>query len=260
MDKISLIKQNENETLLTEYTSILLKNIEEGVATHDLNQVQQDLKKLQWTMRTRFFQGEYAEPKKMDPHQERNGYPDSSSLKRKRADDTSICRDIKNDLRLIKRDLGFHEKKVLELTLPKEDKSLLSVEPYCVLINKANSSFLDALIQETSKNSDKKVQEISNADEPVAKCSRKMSDSKRNGLHLTVDAFGAVTQKLLSALIQDKPPVSCSDKAPHVTRQSENGAKSTKIKNRNSLDRRLLKELVDQGILTPEDINKVGYR
>ncbi|KAH1023474.1 hypothetical protein HUJ04_012674 [Dendroctonus ponderosae] len=208
--------------------AVLLKNIEEGVATHDLNQVQQDLKKLQWTMRTRFFQGEYAEPKKMDPHQERNGYPDSSSLKRKRADDTSICRDIKNDLRLIKRDLGFHEKK-----------------------------FLDALIQETSKNSDKKVQEISNADEPVAKCSRKMSDSKRNGLHLTVDAFGAVTQKLLSALIQDKPPVSCSDKAPHVTRQSENGAKSTKIKNRNSLDRRLLKELVDQGILTPEDINKV---
>lgn len=97
-----MTRQSENETLLTEYTSskyklshifhsldfrsiknvlVLLKNIEEGVATLkeeeggkewlQLNQVQQDLKKLQWTMRTRFFHGEYSEP---------NGYPDSVSL------------------------------------------------------------------------------------------------------------------------------------------------------------------------------------
>lgn len=66
-----------------------------------------------------------------------------SALKRKRADDSSICipADIKNDLRLIRRDLGFHEKKeVLELTLPKEDKYALLPEPYCVLIGKTNSS------------------------------------------------------------------------------------------------------------------------
>ncbi|XP_066258855.1 transcriptional adapter 3 isoform X1 [Euwallacea similis] len=276
------IKQVDNATLLPKYTSVLLRSAEEGVAMDDLDQLQQELERLLSTnaLRIKFFVGEYSHGDQKDSH-DKKGH-DKVSLKRKRPDDKSMkFKDSKSGLRLVKRDAfkSFSEKSYKEIpkiTLPRNDNSdkfWASIEPYCAPVNKDDVAFLDTLIQEFSKEIEINIPELGqhyssswsddilNDEQSLSKTGGKRpSDFKKNGLQSMVDSFGSpYTQRLLSLterVLKTSNP------------NGGNGGKNNKIKPDfvklkqfgskvgACLDKRLLNELVKQGILTNDDINR----
>lgn len=285
---VPILRQVDNARLLPKYTAILLKNNDDGVAMDDLDQLQQDLEKLLSTnaIRTRFFLGEYSQADQKDNHNDKKAH-DKTSLKRKRPDEKPKYKDLKNGLRVVKKDpfKSYNDyMEIPKITLPRNDNSdkfWASIEPYCAPVNKDDVAFLDTLIQEFSKEIDIKIPEIGehyaqawseeliNDEQNLAKPPTKkpLNDFKKNSLQMMVESFASPqTQRLLSALIQERALKSTNS----ISKNAENGVKVNKVKSSDllkikhnigqkvgtCLDKRLLKELVDQGILKHDDVNK----
>ncbi|CAG9771627.1 unnamed protein product [Ceutorhynchus assimilis] len=285
---VPVIRQMDNARLVPKYTSILSKTVEEGVVMDDLDQLQHDLEKLLSTnaLRTRFFLGEYTQADKDDKKT-------NMTAKRKKPDERTKFREVKGGIRFLKRDpfkLNEHTyKEIPKISLPRNDNSdkfWASIEPYCAPVSKDNVAFLDSLLQEFSKEIDTKIPEVGEhysklwSDEllgeehSVGRPFKKIQD-KKNGVHSLIESFGSVlTQRLLAATIQDKVlEVGESASNAEATGSTKNGddcktgenktnkAESTRPKPNSHkvgtcLDRRLLKELVEQGILTKEDVQQ----
>ncbi|KAL1492368.1 hypothetical protein ABEB36_010626 [Hypothenemus hampei] len=260
---VPLIRQKDNEPLLPKYSTILGRNGDEGIVMDDLDQLQQDLEKLLSTnaLRTRFFLGEYTQADQKDgPH-------DKTSLKRKRSDDKPKY-DLKNGLRLMKR----------EITLPRNDNSdkfWASIEPYCASVDKEDVTFLDNIIQEFSKDIELNIPEIGehyastwsedliNDEQNLGKTSKKPVDIKKNILQLMVETFGTRHAQLFSGL--------STRKTNNTIKNIENGVKINKLKTSDltkmkqvgqkvgpCFEKRLIKVLIEQGILSEEDANQTA--
>lgn len=239
-------------------------------------------------IRTRFFLGEYTQADQRDTHHDKKAH-DKTSLKRKRPDEKPKYKDLKNGLRVVKKDsFKFYNdnmyQEIPKITLPKNDNSdkfWASIEPYCAPVDKDDVAFLDTLIQEFSKEIDIKIPEIGehyantwseeliNDEQNLGKSPTKkpLNDFKKSGLHVMVESFATPqTLRLLSALIQERALKSTNP----FMKNTENGIKINKVKSSEMLklkhnigqkvgtclDKRLLKELVDQGILKHDDVNK----
>nr|CAI5832438.1 unnamed protein product [Callosobruchus analis] len=291
---IPLVKIADNNRLLPKYSAILGKTGDDGVSMEDLDQLQANLEKLLTTnaARVRYLLSEIGELDRNDDCNGRKAY-DKTSLKRKRNDDTSRkFKDQKNGMRVIKKNHGLthkfvgdtHLQEVPKVTLPKNDNSdkfWTSIEAYCANVTKDDVAFLDTLIQEFSKEINVKIPELGEhyaegwSDELLSeeqnngKCpSKKISGSdnmKRNKLQALVETFGTpITQKLLAATIEEKimnvlPKGSTPNgvirpfKFKEVLKSSNNNQKLGTC-----LDRRLMKELMEQGILSLEDLAKAA--
>ncbi|KAG5883742.1 hypothetical protein JTB14_008584 [Gonioctena quinquepunctata] len=288
---IPLIRQSDNARLLLKYTTILAKSGDDGVSMDDLDQLQQDLEKLLSTsaLRIRYLLAEIGEIDRNDVGHDRKAH-DKTSLKRKRPDEKPKFKDLKNGMRVIKKH-GLTVNKLIDpqqdipkVTLPKNDNSdkfWASIEPFCANVTKDDIAFLDNLLQEFSKEIDIKVpevgdhyangwsEEIINDEQNLGKSPSKKPattvDIKKNGLHAMVETFSTPqTQRLLAALIEERVLNS-------LPKNGENGTKPAKLKSSEftklktstgnqkmgtCLDRRLKKELMEQGILSIEDISK----
>ncbi|CAH1103237.1 unnamed protein product [Psylliodes chrysocephalus] len=262
---IPLIKQSDNAKLLPQYTSILANSGEDTVSMDDLDLLQQDLEKLlsNSAVRIRYLLAEIGEIDKNDEGHDRKAQI-KTSLKRKWVDEKPKFKDFK-------------------VTLPKNnsDKFWASIEPFCASVTKDDVAFLDSLIQEYSKEIDIKIpeigehyangwsEEIINDEQNIGKSHNKKTSStndiKKNGLHAMVETFSIPqTQRLLAGLIEERV-------LHNQPKNGENGTKFSKLKSSDfaklkssaggqklgtCLDRRLKKELMEQGILTLEDITK----
>ncbi|XP_050314042.1 transcriptional adapter 3-B isoform X2 [Anthonomus grandis grandis] len=283
LSNIPVINQADNARVLPKYTALLLKTSEEGVSMEDIDQLQQDLEKLLCTnaIRTRFFMGEYTQADQKDGDKKNS---ERMSLKRKRPDEKLKYKEIKNGLRLIKKGpfKAFNDKtfkEVPKITLPRNDNSdkfWASIEPYCAPVTKDDVNFLDGLIQEFSKEIDKKIPELGehyasswsgelmNDEQNLGKSNAKRhAEIRRHGMQTLVHSFGAPHTQRLLHLIQEKASKidelkSCGNK--------QNGSKTKKIKSSEiselkqhigqkigfCIEKRLLRELVEQGILTQD--------
>lgn len=232
---VPIIRKADNSTQLPEYTSILSRNgetaVEEEVGMiikNDLYPLQKDLEKLLCTnaLRTRFFLGEYTQNEHRESHHDKKDH-DQTSLKRKHPDEKAkfynenICEEIPN---------------IVELKNEEWDKFLAYIEPYCASINKDNAEYLDMLIQEFSNENDMKIpdqeeyydnawsKELFNDKQEIGKQSTEKSaniDFEKNGVRGVV-------------------------KLKHCTGEKID----------TSLHKKILQEFLEQGILTPEDINR----
>nr|XP_023023537.1 transcriptional adapter 3 [Leptinotarsa decemlineata] len=289
---IPLIRQSDNARLLLKYTTILAKSGDDGVSMDDLDQLQQDLEKLLSTsaLRTRYLLAEIGEIDRNDGGHDRKAH-DKTSLKRKRPDEKPKFKDLKNGMRVIKKHgltvnklIGDPHQDIPKVTLPKNDNSdkfWASIEPFCANVTKDDMAFLDNVIQEFSKEIDIQVpevgdhyangwsEEIINDEQNLGKSPMKKGtatvDIKKNGLHAMVETFSTPqTQKLLAALLEERVLNS-------LPKNGENGTKPCKLKSSEfsklktsstsqkmgmCLDRRLKKELIEQGIITMEDLAK----
>ncbi|XP_056645519.1 transcriptional adapter 3 [Diorhabda sublineata] len=260
---IPVIKQSENAKLLPKYTSILAKTGEDSVSMDDLDLLQQDLEKLLSTsaVRIRYLLAEIGEIDKNDESHERKAHV-KTSLKRKRIDEKPKFKDFK-------------------VTLPKNnsDKFWASIEPFCVSVTKDDVAFLDCIIKEFSREIDIKIPEIGehyangwsedimNDEQNLGKSHNKKTattnEIKKSGLNTLVETFSIPqTQRLLAGLLEEKV-------LTNHPKNGENGIKIHKLRSSDfsklksstggqkigtCLDRRLKKELVEQGILTIEDL------
>ncbi|CAG9855153.1 unnamed protein product [Phyllotreta striolata] len=267
VSSIPLIKQCDNPRLLPKYTSILAKTGENTVSMDDLDLLQQDLEKLLSTsaVRIRYLLAEIGETDKNDESHDKKADV-KTSLKRKRIKGKPKHKDFK--------------------ALPKfraekchSDKFWASIEPLCANVTKDDVVFLDTLIQEYSKEIDIKIPEIGehyannwsdeiiNEEQHLGKAHKKSSstnDIKKNGLHTMVETFSMPqTQRLLAGLIEERV-LHNHPKNGEVTKSNKvKGTDYAKMKSSlNSqklgtcLDRRLKKELMEQGIITLEDMSK----
>ncbi|XP_071054596.1 transcriptional adapter 3-A [Onthophagus taurus] len=285
-----VIKQSDNAKILPRYTGILSRPVDDGVSMDDLDQLQQDFEKLLSTsaVRNRLLRSEVESMDKV----EKKGKPiEKSSLKRKRPDEKLKYKDTKNGSRLFKTKqynppingfMGEHSTKheVPKVILPRNDTSdkfWSSIEPYCADVTKDDVNFLDDLIQECSQDINVKIPEIgehyamewaestlnqeqnlSTLGKPTKTKSINFSnDLKKSGLNAMVDTFSSpLTQRLLAGLLEEKVlksyPNSISKlKASDFTLKNNNGPRGGMC-----LDRRLRKELMEQGILDVDDLPK----
>ncbi|KAF5290838.1 hypothetical protein FQA39_LY14600 [Lamprigera yunnana] len=289
-----IVKQADNAQYLPRYTAILNRPCEDGVGMEDLDQLQQDMEKLLSTsaVRNRVLKSEIESLDKMEERRKtKKGKPNEKQqpLKRKRPDEKTKYKDGKNGGRLIKsrqnlpkssfiNDLSV-ESELPKMTLPKNDTSdkfWLSVEVFCADVNKDDVVFLDDLIRECSQDVDIQIPEIGehytinwsddilNDDKGVGNPPRApklknpfSNELKKNGLNAMVDTFSSpLTQRLLAALIEENVVTSptLTDKlkpSDFCLMKTRNGPK-----NDTCMDRRLRKELVEQGIFDVEDLPK----
>ncbi|KRT79482.1 hypothetical protein AMK59_6364, partial [Oryctes borbonicus] len=287
-----LIKQLDNAKVLQRYAAILSRTAEDGVSMEDLDALQQDFERLLSTcaVRNRMLRSEVESIDRVEEKREKKGkFIEKQSLKRKRPDDKSKYKDGKNGTRLFKpkhhnlllnsfmNDLQ-HKHEVPKVTLPRNDTSdkfWSSIEPYCAELSRDDVNFLDELIQECSQDINVKIPEVgehyamewaestinqeqalSNVGKsPKSKNLNYSSDLKKNGNNAMVDAFSSpLTQRLIAALLEEKVIKSfpsAFDKLKDFSVKNNNGGRGGVC-----LDRRLRKELVEQGILDVEDLPK----
>lgn len=160
--------------------------------------------------------------------------------------------------------------------LPKNDipnKFWLSVEPYCMPITQEDIKLLDDLIEEYTgtglpaipelgphysmrwaMEDFKEAQDASGPNTPVKKQQENgHSTPPKNGKQLGDGVLGPLTQRLVSALIED------TQGGDHTTNGDAlmNGRDMQPImKNGINIEKRLKKELVDHGILEAEDLKE----
>ncbi|GJQ68220.1 hypothetical protein Trydic_g10760 [Trypoxylus dichotomus] len=289
-----LIKQSENAKTLQRYATILSRTAEDGVSMEDLDALQQDFERLLSTcaVRNRMLRSEVESIDRVEEKREKKGkFIEKQSLKRKRPDDKLRYRDGKNGVRVFKpkhnnffmnsfmNDLQ-HKHEVPKVTLPRNDTSdkfWSSIEPYCAELSRDDVNFLDDLIQECSQDINVKIPEagehyamewaestinqeqvLSNVGKsPKSKTMTYNNDLKKNGTNALVDTFSSpLTQRLLAALLEEKviksfPSAFDKLKASDFSIKNSNGGRGGVC-----LDRRLRKELVEQGILDVEDLPK----
>ncbi|KAF5295154.1 hypothetical protein FQR65_LT10542 [Abscondita terminalis] len=289
-----IVKQVDNAQCLPRYNAILNRTLEDGVGMEDLDQLQQDLEKLlsNCAVRSRLLTTEIESIDKIEERRKTKKskpYEKQQPLKRKRPDEKTKYKDSKNGNRLVKsrhnlpknsfiNDLSV-ESELPKMTLPKNDTSdkfWLSVEVFCADVTKDDVVFLDDLIRECSQDVDIQIPEvgehysiewsedvlghergISNM-QRMGKTKNSFSNElKKNGLNAMVDTFSSpLTQRLLAALIEENvvttPPLTDKLKpSDFCLTKTTNGPK-----NDTCMDRRLRKELVEQGILDVEDLPK----
>ncbi|XP_050517773.1 transcriptional adapter 3-B [Diabrotica virgifera virgifera] len=256
---VPVIRQNENCNLLPKYTSVLAKSGEDGISMVDLDMLQQDLEKLLSTsaVRIRYLLAEIGEIDKNCESPEKKTQV-KTTIKRKHIDEKPKFKDFK-------------------VTLPKNnsDKFWASIEPFCASVTKDDMSFLESLIQEYSRPIDCKIPDtdehysnswsddsISEDSNPAKKKNSATNGIRKNGLQSLVESFSiSPTQKLLAQLLEER--------VPHYPRNGLNGIKMNQLKDVSKikttvsaqkygtcLDRRLKKELLEQGILTVEDLTR----
>jgi transcriptional adapter 3 len=234
INNLPLIRQSENAKLLPRYSAILGRSDDDGVNMDDLDQLQLDFEKLISTcaVRNRYLRGEIESIDKVEERRDRKGKSyDKGSLKRKRPDDKTKYRDLKNGARPIKRHYPLpvnsligdvplrHE--IPKINLPKNDTSdkfWATVEPYCAPITNSHMMFIDKLIDECSQEIDVKIPELGDyyanewndsttgMEQELGLGSKSVGmDLKKNGLSAMVDTFSnPKTQRLLAALIEEK--------------------------------------------------------
>ncbi|CAH1153559.1 unnamed protein product [Phaedon cochleariae] len=283
LSNIPFIKQSDSIRLLPKYSAILGKSADDGVSMDDLDHLQQDLEKLYSTsaIRIRYFLSEIGEVDRNDEGPDRKAH-DKTSLKRKRPDEKPKFKDAKNGMRVKKKTVGFPAKliddflqEIPKVTLPKNDNSdkfWASIEPFCSSVTKDDVASLDSIIQEFSKEIDIKIpevgdhyangwsEEIINDEQNLGKSPSKKgaptSDIKKNGLHAMLETFSSPqTQRLLNSL----PKNGENEREPNKLKSTEFGkfrTSSAGQKVGRCLDRRLKKELMEQGIITMEDLAK----
>lgn len=290
-----VVKQSDNTQCLPRYSAILNRPLEDGVGMEDLDQLQQDLEKLLSTcaVRSRLLKSELESIDKIEERRKtKKGkpYEKPQPLKRKRPDEKVRYKDVKNGNRIIKsrhtlpknnfvNDLPI-ENELPKMTLPKNDTSdkfWLSVEVFCADVAKDDVVFLDDLIRECSQDVDIPIPEIGqhysiewsedvlgqergigNIQRTAKSKPTFSSELKKNGLNAMVDTFSSpLTQRLLAALIEENvvtgnPTVTDKLKpSDFCLTKTTNGPR-----NDTCMDRRLRKELVEQGILDVEDLPK----
>lgn len=279
---VPIIKQVENARSLPKYTSLLCRG-DRTIAMDDLDLLQQDLEKLMCinASRTKFFLGEYTRTNQKEPNNAKKGRH-KTSLKRKRTDIKGTDRSdgghvLKKDPSRFYNETVYQE--IPKISTPKSynsDKFWASLEPYCAPINKDDIAFLDTLIQELSKEIDRKIPEIGEhyatswSEETIIDeqnsgkfPSKKTAsiDFKKNDLFSLVESFGKqFCQKL-----------ACENPALNVFKKStENGNRLDKLKELDlsklkhnnvqkvgaCLEKRLLKNLIEHGILREDEISK----
>ncbi|KAK9890256.1 hypothetical protein WA026_010366 [Henosepilachna vigintioctopunctata] len=265
---IPVIGLSQNASLLPKYTSVFSRTSDDGVTMEDLDSLQQDLEKLLsiCALRNRYFRTEIESIDKVEEKRDRRGK--QTSLKRKRQDDKLKHKDVKNGTRVVKKhglsvnnfivETPAVRQDVPKVTLPKNDTSekfWASVEPFCAEIQKEDIAFLDTLIEECSKEIIIKVPDIGEHfasewsddlifEEPNGVC--KGNDLKKNGINMILDTLSnPKSQSLLSSLPATLEKFRVSDL---------NIFKNYNIKG--CVEKRLKKELVDQGLLTMEDLQK----
>nr|CAH7767424.1 unnamed protein product [Callosobruchus chinensis] len=287
---IPLVKIADNNRLLPKYSAILGKTGDDGVSMEDLDQLQANLEKLLTTnaSRIRYLLSEIGELDRNDEGNGRKAY-DKTSLKRKRNDDTSRkFKDLKNGMRVIKKNYGLthkfvgetHLQEVPKVTLPRNDNSdkfWTSIEPYCANVTRDDIAFLDSLIQEYSKEFNVKIpdlcghyaegwtDELLSEEQNYGKFSSKKisgSDMIRNK-QAFVETFGSPqTQKLLAATIEEKIlsvlPKGTTPNGGRFFLACDVLKSSNNHKLGSCLDRRLRKKLTEQGILSLEDLAKTA--
>ncbi|KAL3290213.1 hypothetical protein HHI36_023572 [Cryptolaemus montrouzieri] len=265
---IPVIRISQNASSLPKYTSVFSRTSDDGVTMDDLDALQQDLEKLlsNCALRNRFFRTEIESIDKVEEKRDKRGK--QTSLKRKRQDDKLKPKDIKNGTRVIKKHGLSVNNFIVEtppvrhdvpkVTLPKNDTSekfWASVEPFCSEIQREDIAFLDTLIEECSKEIIIKVPEIGEhyasewSDELIFEeqnTNTKGNDFKKNGISAILDTLSnSKTQSLLSTLpaTLDKFRVSDLNIFKNYNRKG-------------CMEKRLKRELVDQGILSMEDLQK----
>lgn len=266
---VPFIRISQNSSCLAKYTNVLSRTSEDGITMDDLDALQQDLEKLltNCALRNRYFRTEIESIDKVEEKRDKRGK--QTSLKRKRQDDKMKFKDIKNGTRIVKKHgLGVNNfivetpplrHDVPKVTLPKNDTSekfWASVEPFCAEIQKDDVAFLDTLIEECSKEITIKVPDIGEhftsewSDELLFEeqnvTSTKGNDYKKNGFNTILDTLShPKTQSLLSTLpaTLDKFRVSDLGIFKNYSRKG-------------CMEKRLKKELIDQGIFTVEELQK----
>ncbi|XP_044764990.1 transcriptional adapter 3 isoform X2 [Coccinella septempunctata] len=266
---IPFIRISQNASCLAKYTNVLTRSSEDGITMDDLDALQQDLEKLltNCALRNRFFRAEIESIDKVEEKRDKRGK--QTSLKRKRQDDKMKFKDIKNGTRIVKKHgLGVNNfivdtpplrHDIPKVALPKNDTSekfWASVEPFCAEIQKDDVAFLDTLIEECSKEITIKVPDIGEhftsewSDELLFEeqnvTSTKGNEFKKNGFSAILDSLSnPKTQSLLSTLpaTLDKFRVSDLGIFKNYSRKG-------------CMEKRLKKELIDQGILSVEDLQK----
>ncbi|KAF7287007.1 transcriptional adaptor 3 [Rhynchophorus ferrugineus] len=266
---VPIIKQFDNTRLLPKYTSILSRTGDEAVVMDDLDQLQQDLEKLLCTnaVRTRFFLGEYNQTDQKDSQQDKKAH-DKTSLKRKRPDEKPKFKDVKNGLRVVKKDPSrfYNEnayQEIPKIALPRNDNSdkfWASIEPYCAAVSNDDVAFLDTLIQEFSKDIDLRIpdlgehyatawsDELLSDEQNIGKSPTKKttnSDFKKNGLHAIVESIIRNAENDIKINKLETPDISKFKHNEH-----------TDHKNGICLEKRLLKQFIGQGIFVQDHSNK----
>ncbi|KAJ8923560.1 hypothetical protein NQ315_010139 [Exocentrus adspersus] len=291
---IPVIKQADNARLLPKYPTILAKLGNYGVSMDDLDELQQYLEKLLLTSaaRIRFLLSEIGEIDRNEEFNDRKAH-DKASQKRKRPDEKPRFRELKNGMKVVKKQYGLPVNKFVgdghlhqripKVTLPKNDNSdkfWTSIQPYCLNVTKDDVTFLDGLIQEFSKEIDIRIpnigehyatnwtDDISNDEPNHVKSIKKSSggsDPKKNGLHSIIETFSTPqTQKLLAALLEERilnPLPKNGDNGTKIAKLKSFDFSKLKIPSTNHklgtcLDTHLKEELLKQGIITTDDLNK----
>ncbi|XP_044260968.1 transcriptional adapter 3-A [Tribolium madens] len=284
---VPLIRQSDNTKLLPRYSSILGRTEDDGVNMDDLDQLQLDLEKLISTcaVRNRFLRGEIESIDRVEEKRDKKGKSyDKGGFKRKRPDDKVKYRDLKNGARPLKRHYPLPVNSIIgdvplrhempKINLPKNDTSdkfWATVEPYCAPVTNSHATFLDKLIEECSQEIDVKIPELgeyyanewsdnaTGVEQELGLTTKTVGlDLKKNGLSAMVDTFSnPKTQRLLAALIEEKvmtsfPGVTGKLKPSDLNIIKSTGGPRAAI----CMDRRLKKDLVEQGLLSVEDLSK----
>lgn len=275
---IPIIRTMDNATILSKYTAILSRTSEDAITMEELDGLQQDLEKLLSTCatRNRYLRSEVVSLDK-EEKRDKKKLLDKAPMKRKRIEEKVKQKEARNGSRLIKKhglnvnnyiEAPVRQQELPKLTIPKNDTSekfWASVEPFCAELQKEDVLFLDSLIENCSKEINVKIPEVGehyvhewanelygdDSSVPI-KAPRKgvNPENKKNFINALLETFS--NQKTQSLLIEERisnlpavPPTS-----PHIFNH--------KLKNKSvgCVEKRLKKELLEQGIINREDYHR----
>ncbi|GLV43059.1 transcriptional Adaptor 3 [Carabus blaptoides fortunei] len=240
----------DNSEILPCYTSVLSRSQDEGIGMKDLDQLQQELEKLlsASAVRSRILSSEFEHIDRVEERHEKKGKlfdKPPSPKHRKIEEKAKATKDTKPAYKLVK---NFHDEipklEIPKVILPKNDtksKFWLSVDPYCSPVSRDDIAFLDDLIQECNKDVELKIPEM--GQHYVTEWAMDQNQEQSGGAVSTV----AGKSKTNTGSPKENVNVSISqEKLKDMgIKPGTNGSVC--------LDKRLRNELVELGILDPDD-------
>ncbi|XP_037033475.1 transcriptional adapter 3 [Bradysia coprophila] len=173
-----------------------------------------------------------------------------------------------------------------KLVMPKNDtpnKFWLSVEPYCMPISHEDIKLLDDLIEEysgalvppipdlgphySSQWANEDLKDEQDNSNPNAKTNKRFTSGssadvinmlKKGEKLIGESVTGPLTQRLVAALLEENvmPDDQSIDNVDISAENSTNNQTLSMLKNGINIERRVKKELIEQGLLDPEDFQK----